>query len=53
MCSLNELATAVANAQVCVSVFPNVEHRRQSLQAAAQSASNVGRASRSEGRSEF
>jgi hypothetical protein len=41
MCALNELATAVAECAGCVSVFPHVEDRRESLQTAAQALLNV------------
>jgi hypothetical protein len=41
MCALNELATAVAECAGCVSVFPHVENRRESLQAAAEVLLNV------------
>ncbi|MEK6302382.1 MAG: hypothetical protein AABO41_16855 [Acidobacteriota bacterium] len=36
MCTLNELSLAVAESAACVSVFPHVGDRRESLQMAAQ-----------------
>jgi hypothetical protein len=41
MCALNELGTAVAECAGCVSVFPHVGARRESLQIAAQVLLNV------------
>jgi hypothetical protein len=41
MCALNELGTAVAECTGCVSVFPHLEDRRESLQAGAHVLLNV------------
>jgi hypothetical protein len=41
MCALNELALAVAECAGCVSVFPHVDSRRESLEMAAQVLLNV------------
>jgi hypothetical protein len=41
MCAINELAAAVAECAGCLSVFPDVENRRESLQQAAQVLLNV------------
>ena len=41
MCTLNELSIAVAESAACLSVFPHVGDRRESLQMAAQLLLNV------------